>query len=119
MTLSVQIDEDRADALKELAEKAKAKGQAYVLQVSPDSILSLISALEEARAKIKKYEARLEIDHYFVLDPKAPDGTRRVDAPMEFPDGIECRDATIQLLEERIAELTSPTGKPSNHDTGK
>jgi hypothetical protein len=72
----------------------------YLAAANPAVVLSLIAALEAAHARIKQYEARLEIDHYFVLDPKAADGLRRVDAPMEFPDGIECRDATIALLQE-------------------
>lgn len=45
--------------------------------------------------------ARLEMD--FAYDG---DGNRIAVEPGSIPDGIECRDATIKLLDERVERLT-------------
>lgn len=68
------------------------------------------SEIATLRAKCERYEARLEIDHYYVMEPNA-DGLTRVQTPEDergnWPDGIECRDATIQELERLLESLTS------------
>lgn len=62
--------------------------------------------LEALRARVAELEARLEIDHAYRLVNGKP---QRFEIPAElrknFPDGIDCRDETIRLLDERIAEL--------------
>lgn len=58
------------------------------------SLTSLDTLIAERDALIE----RLEITHVYVNGKKVP-------APKGIPDGISCRDATIKLLEARIAEL--------------
>lgn len=72
-------------------------------------------ALEAVQAEIQRCHKRLEITHVFKMRDENS-GLERVEIPYEErrqqPDGIECRDATIALLEQsnkaaqaRIAEL--------------
>lgn len=71
---------------------------AYVAACDPQTILALLD-------KIARYEARLEIDHCFVM----VDGKElvRQEIPADeregWPDGIMARDETIKLLEQQIA----------------
>jgi len=64
------------------------------------------TAAIDAETEIARCHARLEIDHAFI-----PDGGEfiRFEIPMaersQWPDAIECRDATIRILDSRIAEL--------------
>lgn len=61
--------------------------------------------IERLRERVAKLEDRLEITH--VWNGKGA----RVAVPPEkrdtIPDGIDCRDETIRLLENRIQRLTS------------
>jgi len=57
---------------------------------------------------IAKYRARLEVDHHFVSKGGGP--LERVDVPYtsadaDSYDGVFCRDETIKILEEEIAEI--------------
>jgi len=59
--------------------------------------------IEQLRARIAELEERLEIDHcYQIIDGKQT----RVEIPPnergQQPDGIECRNETIKLLDARI-----------------
>ena len=64
-------------------------------------------ALDIARERIAKLEARLEIDHAFRMGDG--DEMVRYEIPPEerdnFPDGIACRDETIRLRDELVDEL--------------
>ena len=57
----------------------------------------------EARLEIKRCHARLEIDHHYVMPPSGTKLERR-ETPwcdrISMPDAVECRDATIELLEQ-------------------
>lgn len=62
--------------------------------------------IDEVEARVAKLDARLEIDHCY----REVNGDMvRVELKPEergrFPDGITCRDATIKLQREHIAEL--------------
>lgn len=63
----------------------------------------MVCRAEQAEARVQALEARLEIDHAYDQD------MQRIEIPVEqrdkFPDGIACRDATIQLQDERVKEL--------------
>lgn len=67
--------------------------------------------LEALFAEVRRCHARLEIDHAWrpARDGETPerDGLVREPIPYERrasePDGIECRDATIAMLQERLA----------------
>lgn len=69
---------------------------------------SLARELGEAKAEIERCHARLEIDHHFVFENGA---AKRVEVALgdrlDEPDGIECRDATIQILEQNCETLRS------------
>lgn len=55
-----------------------------------------------ARLEIERCHARLEIDHHFVLPSKGTELIRRETPYAErfsIPDAVECRDATISLIE--------------------
>lgn len=72
-----------------------------------DIITTLRAALDAAEAERDRCHVRLEIDHYFTLSDD--ETTERCDIPLDmrasFPDGIECRDATIDLQDAHIKEL--------------
>jgi hypothetical protein len=75
----------------------------------------LIAALQEENerlaVRLQKLEARLEITHEFHSDPNDPNGFIRVEIPPELReneiDGIECRDATIDLCRQNCGALKS------------
>lgn len=81
------------------------QGPAYLMRVCHDAA----ECLEALQAKIERYEARLEIDHVYKLDQSGGEELIREEVPPEereaMIDGIECRDATIKLLEKYITEL--------------
>jgi hypothetical protein len=67
---------------------------------------ALATEAEAMRAEIARCHARLEIDHEWRL----VDGVEtRVEIPVEDRatayDAVACRDATIELLEDKIASL--------------
>ncbi len=77
----------------------------------PDLAATALAALDrEAKliARAAELEKRLEIDHLWRITDNG-EAMERVGVPPEeraaMPDGIECRDETIELLDERIAEL--------------
>jgi len=57
------------------------------------------ATIADLQGQVDKLKARLEIDVAFNMDGEA------VPAPPNMPDGIECRDATIQLQDKEIAAL--------------
>jgi hypothetical protein len=68
--------------------------------------------LADLEAKVARYEARLEIDHAFELVRNGEEVEMvRFEISVEdrgtYPDAVECRDATIALQDEAIAELTA------------
>jgi len=71
-----------------------------------DSLRGMVIIAELKQARIAELEARLEIDHcYQIIDGKQT----RVEIPPnergQQPDGIECRNETIKLLDARIIKL--------------
>jgi hypothetical protein len=72
-----------------------------------DRALSALSASQAALVeRIKKYRAKLEVDHHFVSKAGGP--MERVELPFgedEPYDGIDCRNETIKLQDEQIAKL--------------
>ena len=60
--------------------------------------------IERLRAQIKKYRARLEIDHDWIGDEFGHFTRVECDDDLQI-DGIACRDETIKQLDTRIAEL--------------
>lgn len=65
------------------------------------------SALRSQAQRIAKYRERLEIDHVWRM-VGAPSAAEMECVPVDHdntPDGIECRDETIRLLEETNAKL--------------
>lgn len=60
------------------------------------------------RAEIQRCHERLEITHVFQAKNETS-GIERVEVPylerVTMPDGIQCRDATIELLEQNVAAL--------------
>lgn len=64
--------------------------------------LDLSEQLATANARIEKYQKRLEITHCY----DGHTGERKDIAPEKrdtYPDGIECRDSTIHILNEQLA----------------
>jgi hypothetical protein len=55
--------------------------------------------IKEQADEIERYRKRLEINHAYDIDGK------KVPFPQGGADGIECRDATIRLLEDEIERL--------------
>lgn len=60
---------------------------------------------EQAEARVKELEDRLEISHAYDADGN------KVPFPKGAPDGIACRDMTIRLLEERAEEAERDAGR--------
>lgn len=57
--------------------------------------------------EIERLQARLEVDHAFKLvNGKLERFEVRQEDRATFPDGIDCRDETIKLLEEQLADRT-------------
>lgn len=101
-----ELSPERIAAIKRLAEAPENGGRSII--VPGESILALIVMVEERDARIAKLEARLEIDHAFKADPQTGDLVRfeiRPEDRDKWPDGIECRDETIKLVEDRNSEL--------------
>lgn len=77
-----------------------------------DAALARVEALE---AKVQKYEERLQIDHCYELNPvrtgDVDNDLIRKEIPPEkrgdFPDLIECQQATIALQDEEIKRLAA------------
>lgn len=65
------------------------------------------SALTQApdKAEIQRLRERLEVTHVYVSKGDGPMRRRKVKPGEDIPDGIECRDATIELLGRQIREL--------------
>jgi hypothetical protein len=67
-----------------------------------------IEKLREATARIALLEARLEVDHAWKMENGQ---LVRFEIPPEdranWPDGIDCRDETIKLLEEQLSSLSA------------
>jgi hypothetical protein len=68
--------------------------------------------IEALEREVKRCHARLEIDHAWTIK----DGKKvRCDIPEHeraaFPDGIECRNETIKLLDQNIATLRANAKK--------
>jgi hypothetical protein len=78
---------------------------ARLLAIDSSVARALIAALREREAECKRLRARLEDDHVFVL--KDGQMIREEVEPGSVPDGIECRDCTIKLQDERIKKLES------------
>lgn len=76
-------------------------------------LTAMQAELEAARAEIARCHERLEIDHHFVLGEG--EELVRVEVPYAERsheiDGIECRDATIKLLESDLAEARAACRK--------
>ncbi|MDP5216739.1 hypothetical protein Q5Y75_05870 [Ruegeria sp. 2205SS24-7] len=78
-------------------------------------------AIEDLRAEVQRCHERLEITHVWRVefDAEPDDGEDYSLIKTEIPyderatttDGIECRDCTIQLLEEDIANLRADRAK--------
>jgi len=67
--------------------------------------IGLGGKVTEQAKRIQQLEERLEITHQF----RGPDNKKVEIPPAErdnFPDAIDARDVTIQILEERIRALT-------------
>lgn len=79
---------------------------------------SLEAELVSARAEIDRCHARLEIDHHFVMADG--EGLERRETPMEErasrPDAVSARDATIKLLDKRIARFEADAEPPPSMD---
>jgi hypothetical protein len=94
-------------------------------------VLRLTEDNEALRKERGRCHARLEIDHVWVMGDNDDSDLERRDIPLaergEIPDGIECRDATIAVLEQdasagkaRIKALEEALGnmrcpRPCNH----
>jgi len=89
-----------SDLIKDCRRAAK------VLQ-EKGSFFTAQSILEDAAAEIERCHARLEIDHCFVMGAEKEELVRK-DIPyperLNTPDAVECRDATISLLEDDLKE---------------
>lgn len=78
-----------------------AAANARLIALTP----TIAAAWVEAVGEIERLRERLEITHVYVSD-KAGGLTRRELGPDEtVPDGIECRDETIKLLNSNIDTL--------------
>ena len=87
-----------AEQLHKWAEYLAGRGSVWTL---PDGIpkpSDLFRAHADALEELARLRSRLEID--FVTDGNG----KRVPLPEGAPDGIACRDETIRLLEEKLAE---------------
>lgn len=77
------------------------------------------ATLSTANTEIARCHARLEIDHAFRAprDGEEPDeqGFVRFEIPIAerawMPDAVECRDATISLLEDEITKLRAKAAR--------
>lgn len=66
---------------------------------------------EKAEKEVERCHARLEIDHHFVMSGNDDDDLVRVEIPLEDRqheiDGIECRDATIKMLDDEVSAMAA------------
>jgi chromosome segregation ATPase len=109
-----RMDRDHADVLSLMAMLAKDRqerddARAEIARLRREVAAAEAAALEraeKAEAEVARCHARLEIDHEWRL----VDGVEtRVEIPIEDRaaayDAVSCRDATIELLEDKIASL--------------
>ena len=64
--------------------------------------------LAAARDEIARLHERLEDNHVYRYDEETGEMVREDVKPGSIPDGIDCRDATIKLLDEKL-ERAKPT----------
>jgi hypothetical protein len=78
----------------------------YLCHRARDTLSALSASQAALVERIKKYRAKLEVDHHFVSKAGGP--MERVELPFgedEPYDGIDCRNETIKLQDEQIAKL--------------
>jgi len=67
-----------------------------------------VGYLVDAEATIAALQARVqELEHRLEIDVALDVDGNEIPAPLNMPDGIYCRDATIQLQNEALSELES------------
>jgi hypothetical protein len=73
------------------------------LEAQSANLRAAEARLREAEEEIARCHARLEIDHVYVMGDTPDHDIVRQEVPMNerqnIPDAVECRDATIALLE--------------------
>jgi hypothetical protein len=101
----VLSDEDFVKSLDEV--------WAHSLEAADQSHRALAQRLREVEQKRDKYAERLEITSAFDQD------MRPITIPRERwssqPDGITCRDETIRLQDQRIAQLEAQVAEAEHH----
>jgi hypothetical protein len=108
-SIEEEFDEDGHHAWDEQARR----NFEWFARCAPNNVLSALRSLSarlaEAERERGRCHARLEIDHAFKLEG---DELVRFELPLaersEYPDAVECRDATIAELERQLAKATGP-----------
>ncbi len=62
-------------------------------------------ALDAKDAEIARLRGRLEITHAWRFDENGKKERIELEQPNNFPDGIECRDSTIEILDKNVKVL--------------
>lgn len=97
-TIETNADGSRASLMaRVIMESVERLAQVYAAEAE---VKRLTEDNEALRAEVARCHARLEIDHVYVADG---DELVRREVPMDerlsMPDAVECRDATISILE--------------------
>lgn len=106
------------DLLNHLKSVVKADPNLYLASLSLHEVADIIAEIERLRAKVAKYEARLEIDHAFRLPEEGETGdpiTRlvRFEIPENeretYTDKVTCLDVEVAHLEEILHDIHAVT----------
>lgn len=84
------------------------------LNDAPICLVAIIPSedYERLRDELAKLRHRLEVDRYFVYDHATESLVEKQAEPGEVKhDGISCRDETIKLLEQAVAEIKAQRDK--------
>lgn len=99
--LADRIDPRKWEVFEPTSELVKVPRSQLI--AASDALREAADMLTVLQSQVAKYERRLEIDHAWTL--KDGEKVEYIIPPEErdtFPDGIECRNETIKLQDERI-----------------
>jgi hypothetical protein len=103
---SLQDEDDLVRRLRDIA------GRAGIPNYVDVELLEAATTIQALRMRVATYERRLEIDRCWAFENG--EKVEKVVPPEErdsFPDGIECRNETIKLLDRNVDALRADVAK--------